>query len=170
MMGRAKIFQNENKNKAQIKHQNSNINKLQVDAEVYITEKKLVHKKESNSNSNKLMKNDKYKASEFLAHLIREDSLFFQCLLEKIELCNLAMTDYILKKKINSKGEQIKIRNERDRKIREELQDQKELERKMEEVLKKTNLTLDNIKKSKEQTRFRGTKQVQISQAIKKDK
>jgi L-cysteine desulfidase len=168
MMGRAKIFQNENKNKAQIKHQNSNINKLQVDAEVYITEKKLVHKKESNSN--KLMKNDKYKASEFLAHLIREDSLFFQCLLEKIELCNLAMTDYILKKKINSKGEQIKIRNERDRKIREELQDQKELERKMEEVLKKTNLTLDNIKKSKEQTRFRGTKQVQISQAIKKDK
>lgn len=74
------------------------------------------------------------------------DYQIYKVILTNLEELNINISTYLLKKKINVKEIEIKLKNEEDRKEKEALTIRKNLETKIDSVLNKASLCLDNIK------------------------
>ena len=90
---------------------------------------------------------------------------------DKIENLNNLISDYLIKKKINIREVEVKLRNEELRKEKEELKIRKNLEDKIDDALEKANNCLNNIKSFGKINPIitKGQKQLNIKELEKKD-
>jgi hypothetical protein len=84
--------------------------------------------------------------AKYLNNLILNDYFEYFTYLKKIENFNLILSEYLIRKKINIREIEVRMKNEEMRKEKESLMIKKNLEDKVESVLEKANSCLENIK------------------------
>jgi hypothetical protein len=154
MIDRAKKFNSRLKNNQVNNHQIQEKNDIIKPIE-NISNKKRDSISTENTNNNlknkqkvkkQIIINNTNTKTELLKYVVLNDFFEQRLILNCLENLNITISEYIHKKKNNIKELEIKKKNEIERKEKEFLQIEKNLEAKMSEVLGKANNTLNNIK------------------------
>lgn len=81
----------------------------------------------------------------YLSKHINSEEEKYKTILDCVENFNIIFSDYMIKKKINEKSIEIQVKNEEIKKEKEKLMIKKNLDEKVDSVLEKANMALNNM-------------------------
>jgi hypothetical protein len=134
---------NSKENNSNFTTQKPSLNKVNKNNPTPTIEIKIPQKK---SPSDKIQFLSNHLPAKYLNNLILNDYFEYFTYLKKIENFNLILSEYLIRKKINIREIEVRMKNEEMRKEKESLMIKKNLEDKVESVLEKANSCLENIK------------------------